>query len=114
MNPETPFIVSAWKRPQNNFYSNIGRQIELAESSVCGEKKENRYSVTFTVSQDQTTRTGYWGWWDNEERKWLFIYPARNMVVMCFPYPIDAYEKKGIGRLYRLDIVNEEKICLFK
>lgn len=56
------------------------------------------------VSEGTDTPDSYWGWWDGEKRRFIFVFHRRMLVEMCFPYGTEAEEKLGRGRLLPVNI----------
>ena len=44
----------------------------------------------------------YWGWLASEDDKFIFVWPARALLDMCFPYGPEAEEQHGRGRVVHL------------
>ena len=61
------------------------------------EPKLPVYAVT--VTESKPTPDCYWAWWDRERERFLFVYPARSLVSMCFPYGSKAEEDAGRGQV---------------
>lgn len=49
----------------------------------------------------------YWGWYSNEDERFVFIWQAYLLLDMCFPYGMKAEEERGRGKAYRLEIESE-------
>jgi predicted SPOUT superfamily RNA methylase MTH1 len=81
-----------------------------------GDKPEDIETITIKISDNQTpvppnsekdsSKPDYWGYYDNESRKFTHIYPAYFLLNMCFPYGIKAEEDRNFGKAYRLEIIN--------
>lgn len=47
----------------------------------------------------------HWAWWEEDgilgekTREFVHVWPTKDQVLMCFPYDIKEYEKKGQGKL---------------
>lgn len=82
-----------------------------------GKTKEDIINVKITIAEDQTIRSfefqrdspvvDYWAFIDKNDSVSSLIWHQRFLLNMCFPYGIDAAEKHGDGKAYR---VNIEKI----
>lgn len=70
---------------------------------VCGHKKNEIIEVL--VQESEESSECYWGWWDNKEQKFNFVYPKKCLVTMCFPYSIEVYENRGDGKLLPVKIL---------
>lgn len=44
----------------------------------------------------------YWGWWENKDQQYWFVFAWRGGVDMCFTYGSDAEEKRGRGKVLRV------------
>lgn len=64
--------------------------------------------VTVTVRErvDSDPPSNYWGWLETGDDKYIFIWPSKLQVEMCFPYGTAVEEARGKGRLVNL-IVEE-------
>ena len=67
-----------------------------------GSKREI-FGATVIEAADETS--GYWAWWDNERAEFMFVYPHRSLVEMCFTYGSAIEEKHGRGLLLPVTIV---------
>ena len=56
------------------------------------------------VSEGEEQEGCYWAWWDSHDQRFMFVYPRRFLVGMCFPYGPEAEERKGGGRLLPVDV----------
>lgn len=55
------------------------------------------YDQIYTVCVEEVKKRAgdYWGWWCFAENRFALVFGNRNLLNMCFPYGIDAAEKKG-------------------
>ena len=60
-------------------------------------------------SQDEKNNENpdYWGWYDYEKQDFIFIYPKRFILDMCFPYGIEREERSETGKAYRLELITK-------
>lgn len=77
-----------------NFYSSIF-VTRLALSGDCRTLRE----VVITPWEGPEEKALYWGWWDNEDKEFQFIYYGKFLVEMCFPYGCKVEEEAGKGKL---------------
>ena len=56
------------------------------------------------VSQGTDTPESYWGWWDDNRKRWELVFPRKFLVEMCFPYGTDPEELVGRGKLLPVNI----------
>lgn len=96
------------------YYHHFG--INEMSASLYGNKVAEIENLKMKMSDNQeppaknsnidSTKPDYWGWYDNEEQKFLLIFPAYFMLNMCFPYGMKVEEEAGKGKAYRLEIIN--------
>ena len=111
------FKITATQNKSGKFYQHFG----ICETLCCiyGDKPEDIVEIEFNISTDQsvpkhneqiqTLGADYWGWYDNEDKKFtMMIYAQRFLLEMCFPN-MEESEKRGRGKAYRLEIVNVNK-----
>ncbi len=41
----------------------------------------------------------YWAWWSEKDQEFMFVYPFKGLVEMCFPYGSKCEEERGRGKL---------------
>ncbi|KKL62422.1 hypothetical protein LCGC14_2185370 [marine sediment metagenome] len=51
----------------------------------------------------------YWGWWNNKEDRFKYVFPTRGILGMVFPYAMELYVKRGDGKDYNV-IIEEVEI----
>ena len=51
------------------------------------------------VTEAENKPDCYWAWWDQERGSFMFVYPARSLVEMCFHYGTRVEERRGKGHL---------------
>ncbi len=98
---------------QKNGYGHFG----ITPMSAClyGDKVEDIINVEVSVSDNQekppppqddpnVNEADYWGWWDNEMKKFTIIWSKYFLLNMCFTYGMRPEEEKGKGKAYRLNI----------
>jgi hypothetical protein len=56
------------------------------------------------VSEGEEQEGCYWAWWDSHGQRFMFVYPRRFLVEMCFPYGPRVEEQKDRGRLLPVDV----------
>lgn len=89
--------------------------IHSVTAGLYGYKDKDIINVEMTIAEDQTippspqhdknvNNIDYWGWWDNQDKKFTHIYQKRFLLDMCFPYGIEKTEEAGKGKAYRLNI----------
>jgi len=89
-----------------NFYSNI------KGTQMCMGKSEPIFKIEVKISENQEKDVDpieYWGWIDNEDNYISLIYPQYFLLSMCFPYGIEATEKKGQGKAIKLKLTKIEE-----
>ena len=62
--------------------------------------------IPFSEQERTDKNVDYWGWFDNEREEITLIWHKRFLLNICFPYGIEATEKVGKGKAYRLEIVS--------
>ena len=63
------------------------------------------------VKEIKEEKDSYWGWWDNSKKQFNFVYYAKSLVEMCFPYGSKIKEKHGKGHVLPVSIeVLEDKV----
>lgn len=105
-------ITAVWN---NNHYNHFGIHPKLA--SVYGDKPEDIETLKMKISNEQTIPklnnkykvADYWGWYDNEKKKFTLIYAQYFLLNICFPYGLKAQEERGDGKAYRLEIIKENE-----
>jgi len=70
---------------------------------MCGYNKDSIIEVT--VQESNESPKCYWGWWDSKRQEFVFVYPQKFLVEMCFPYAIEGYEERGEGKLVPVEIL---------
>lgn len=96
--------------------------IHAITASMYGYDENDIVEVELTIAKDQSIPpppqsdknvmvADYWGWWKNEDKCFTTIYGKHFLLEMCFPYGIEAEEKAGRGKAYRLNV---KKICITK
>lgn len=101
-------ITAVWN---NKSYNHFGIHPKLA--SLYGDKPEDIETLKMRVSENQTIpeingkyeEADYWGWYNNEDKKFDLVYAQYFLLNMCFPYGMEAQEKRGDGKAYRLEII---------
>ena len=86
--------------------------ISKSLASMHGRKPEEVEELMMVVSEDQSIHfvesdksiVDYWGWRCEEEERFIFIYPNRMLLEMCFVYGIENSERNKKGKVYRLEI----------
>jgi hypothetical protein len=68
---------------------------------MCGDGKFPIFEVVVTKGTDLN---GYWGWWEAERQGFLFVYPSRPQLEMCFTYGSKIEEERGKGKMMPVDI----------
>lgn len=56
------------------------------------------------VSEGTDTKDSYWGWWNEEAQRFMFIFPRKFLVEMCFPYGTRIEEEQGLGKLLPVNV----------
>jgi hypothetical protein len=51
------------------------------------------------VSEGPETPDCYWGWWDEEQKRFSIVYWRRMQVEICFTYGYKIEEEQGKGKL---------------
>ncbi len=95
----------------DNGYKHFG--IHQKSASLCGYKPEDIVELNMAISNNQIKPDpndvnmvpDYWGWFDNEDKKFTLIYPKLFLLNMCFPYGIEIEENRNKGKAYRLEII---------
>lgn len=72
-------------------------------SRMCDPEKDV-YEVKVREVQEGEA-SSYWAWWDNEDQKFVFVHPTRDILTIVFPYPIESYVEKGEGKDYNVIII---------
>lgn len=100
----------------DGYFKHFGIQPKTAE--LYGNSVEDIIEVKITIAEDQSIQSfefqrdnpifDYWAFIDKNECISSLIWHQRFLLNMCFPYGIDAAEKHGDGKAYR---VNIEKIA---
>ena len=109
-----PFKTTAVFNGKN--YRHFG--IHPKTASLYGHSASEIVEVTMRLSEDQEVPkhlTGpkappnpdYWGWFDNEDGSFTFIWSAYFLLEMCFTYGMKAEENRGRGKAYRLEVVEK-------
>ena len=106
------FRTTATLNKKRDFYQHFGIRSVLC--SLYGDKPEDIVVVEFKISENQEVpqpnapalNADYWGWYDNNTKKFSMIYAQHFLLEMCFPYGTKASEEFGKGKAYRLEIVN--------
>jgi len=94
-------------------YSHFG--ITPLNACLYGDKVEDIVEVEVSIAEDQTVppppqkdpnvkETDYWGWWDNERKRFSLILRKHFLLNMCFPYGMEAEEERGKGKAYRVNV----------
>ena len=86
--------------------------IHETTAKLYGHEPEEIVKVKLEVSDNQEVPPAndtsmvedYWGWYDNKKQRFTLVYAKRFLLNMCFPYGIEATEKTGEGKAYRLKI----------
>ena len=98
----------------NDHYHHFG--IHEITAAVYGDDPKNIEKIKLCVSDDQSIpepnqkfdKADYWGWYDSNDKEFTnLIYPQRFLLNMCFPSGIEASEKAGQGKAYRLEVINK-------
>jgi hypothetical protein len=55
--------------------------------------------VKALVSSSDESPDCYWGWWDNADQAFHYVYPRKCLVEICFPYGTKAEAELGRGEL---------------
>ncbi len=63
------------------------------------------------ISEDNSGNPKYFAWWDNETESFMYVWPSKGLVSMCFPYGSKAQEDLGKGVLLGVTI---EKLKIAK
>jgi len=77
---------------------------------MCGVSADKVHKVTVTeVSEvvEQTKATGteaYFAWWDNEDQRFVHVYPSFLQVDVCFPYGVKGAQQAGKGMAYQVEV----------
>ncbi len=85
--------------------------IHEKSASLYGDKVEDIVQIKMSIAADQTVpkqpnkSADYWGWFDFEEERFVFIWPSYLQLSMCFTYGMKAEEDRGRGKAYRLEII---------
>lgn len=96
-----------------NFLQHFG--IHPITASLFGDKEEDIKNIEFKIDENQErvdrsnekyTEPDYWAWWSIDEEQFTMIYSQYFLLDMCFPSGIVLSEKAGIGKAYRIKIVN--------
>ncbi len=70
--------------------------------SCCGASEDKVHKVELREAEEDE-KDAYWGWEDFEDNnEWMFIFPSRILLDMCFPSGVDLEAKLGRGRSVRL------------
>lgn len=93
-------------------------------ASLYGDKIEDIVQVEIEIAKNQKRPThqeqrdsagaDYWGWFDNEEKKFTLIWAQLFLLDMCFPYGLKAEEERDRGKAYRLNVKQVDKKLLIK
>ena len=86
--------------------------IHPVTATMYGVKKEDIINVILEIADEQTvpeanpikgyTEADYWGWFNFKDKRFVFIYAQYFLLNMCFPAGIQATDKQGEGKAYRL------------
>lgn len=68
-----------------NFFSKI------IQVKMCGANEEDIIRVNVREVNNNENPTHY-GWWDNKDNMFYFIYETKAIVSMCFPYGYEICE----------------------
>lgn len=110
-----------WGIKINNEYKKIYSTIEKAKlyCDVCKLNQSQIVHVTINAHVNQSRPTcnkaskikkaDYWGWFDNQKNEFTMIYPNYILLKMCFPYGFEELEKTGEGKVFRLNVTENEK-----
>jgi hypothetical protein len=94
------------------FFTSIG--LNINHKYAWGVKDDEPiYDITFDIDDDQSEhREGidYWGWLDYDEKRMTMVWSNWTQFFACFPYGVEASEKSGQGKAYRLKIVNAKLV----
>lgn len=107
-----PFRITAIFNGRH--YNDFG--IHPKTASLYGHRANDIVEVMMGVAEDQQVpkhiagpksnpEADYWGWYDNERKRFTHIWQAYILLEMCFPYGMKVEEEKGRGKAYRLEIV---------
>ena len=60
--------------------------------------------------------SAYWGWWAKRVDSFVFVFPTRSYLSICFPYGIEAEEEAGHGECHRvtveeLGVIDKEELA---
>lgn len=104
------FITTAVFQGQYYHHFNIRKDTAM----LFGDDPKDIINVEVSIHDDQTpvepnsekdsSKPDYWGFWDNEKESMWHIYPVYFLLNMCFPAGLEAAEKRGQGKAYRLNI----------
>ena len=75
---------------KEEFYCRFWRTPELVKRAT--SKKDYIYKLKVTPSDDDPP--SYWGWWDNKNDRFKWVYKTRASLVMTFP---NIYESERLG-----------------
>jgi hypothetical protein len=78
-----------------------------------GDNPSEIVNVELSVAEDQSEVSAeehtkkepdYWGWFDENQKRFTMIYPKYFLLNMCFPAGVKPAEEAGQGKAYRLNV----------
>jgi hypothetical protein len=101
---------------ERGYYEHIGITKNISEAKMYGVEIEDIEDITFKVylksdsSQAKINKQEYWGWYDNEVKKFIMIWPNYLLLHICFPYGLPYHEKMGNGKAFKLKLIEPKKM----
>jgi len=75
----------------------------LMQLRMCSADEARLYEVEIAAGT-HSDPGGYWGWWENEGRRWAWVFGSKVQCEVCFPYGSKAEEERGRGWMLPVDV----------